>query len=48
LCDERVTTSRGEEPEELGEQICLPGIGQTATAQQQIGWGDARVHRILG
>ena len=28
MCDERVTTSRGEEPEELGEEICLPGIGQ--------------------
>lgn len=43
LCDELVTRSRGEEPEELGEEICLPGTGQQ---QQQIGWGDARVHRI--
>lgn len=43
MCDELVTRSRGEEPEELGEEICLPGTGQQ---QQQIGWGDARVHRI--
>ena len=43
MCDERVTMSWGEEPEELGEEIRLPGIGQ-----QQIGWGDARVHGILG